>query len=195
MYTFKEVKNMASLLWISCTMTILQFKLLLLIYSSWYFLSFWCHMLWSYEEDADLTVWLSILIWACSTRFYFLFMAFLPPWPALHCVRSIDHASFSTDLDLHVSERAHCAWCLMPPYFVFTDVKILWQKKSSCKCRCLQPSFKFSAGSNMEYASGLAWLYGQMLWGHWLMIRGAAWLQIAGLLLGGPGYTQYCQSL
>lgn len=39
MYTFKEVKNMASLLWISCTMTILQFKLLLLIYSSWYFLS------------------------------------------------------------------------------------------------------------------------------------------------------------
>lgn len=110
----------------------------------------------------------------------FLSMPFLPPWQALHHVRSIGHASFSTDFDLQLAERAHCAWCLMPPYFVFTVVKIWWQQRSLCKCRCLQPSLKFSEGSNMEHASGLAWLHGQTSWGHRLGIREAARLRIAG---------------
>lgn len=188
MYTLEEVKNIASLLQIGRAMTILQFKHFVLIYSIWYFLSIlydvvyylqcciWC----CNEKDTDLTVWLSILIWVHSTRSYFLSMPFLPPWQALHHVRSIGHASFSTDFDLQLAERAHCAWCLMPPYFVFTVVKILWQQRSSCKCRCLQPSLKFSEGSNMEHASGLAWLHGQTSWGHWLMIREAARLRIAG---------------
>lgn len=144
------------------------------------FCPLWCLILGSNEKDTDLTVWHSLLIWVHSTRSYFLSMAFLPLWLGLHCFQSRNHASFSTDLDLQLAEQTHCAWCLMPPCFVFTLVKILCQQKSSCKPRCLQPSLKFSAGSNMEYASSLAWFHGQTSRGRWLMITEAARLQIDG---------------
>lgn len=144
------------------------------------FYPLWCCVLGSNEKDIDLTVWHSLLVCVHSTRSYFLSMAFLPLCLALRCFRSTDHASFNTDLDLPLAEQAHGAWCLMPPCFVFTVVKILCQQKSSCKCRCPQRSLKFSAGSNMEYASSLAWLHGQTSWGCWLMIREATRLQRDG---------------
>lgn len=52
MYTLEEVKNMASLCRIGCTMTILQFKLLLLLYSVWPFLSIHYDVI--HEKDTDL---------------------------------------------------------------------------------------------------------------------------------------------
>lgn len=94
----------------------------------------------------------SFLFWFEFIQQGFVFSPwlFLPPWLALHRVRNTDHASFSSDLDLRLSDRAHSAWCLMGLYsVVFTVVSILWQRKSSYNCGCPQPSLKFLAGRNM----------------------------------------------
>lgn len=124
LYTLEEVESMTSLLWIACAMTIFQFTLLLLTYSTWYFLSIPYDIVYLWVTRKTQTSPSGFLFWFEFIQQGFVFSPwlFLPPWLSLHRVRNTDHASFNSDLDLPLSEQAHSAWCLMGPYFVVFTV-------------------------------------------------------------------------
>lgn len=124
LHTWEEVESMISLLWIGCAMTILQFSLLLLTYLIWYFLSIHYDVVYLWVMRKTQSSQSGFLFWFEFIQQGFVSSPwlFLPPWLALHRVWNTDHASFSSDLDLPLSERAHSAWCLMGPYFVVFTV-------------------------------------------------------------------------